>query len=83
MKNHEKAVREAASALKSAIGEAEKAGYRTTLPANWRDLDAIPVSETAKASVTVAVAGNVDSSTVDKAGSAAQKAVDKVVAKAK
>lgn len=48
MANHEQAVRDAAVALKTAIVEAEKAGYRVNLPAQVGDLDKVAISETGK-----------------------------------
>jgi hypothetical protein len=46
MANHEQAVRDAASALKEAIIEAQAAGYRVDLPAQVADLDKVAISET-------------------------------------
>jgi hypothetical protein len=48
MVNHEQAVRDAALALKTAIGEAVAAGFRVNLPAQVGDLDKVAISETAK-----------------------------------
>lgn len=59
----EKAVRDAARALKTAIAEAEAEGFRVDWPARAADLDAIGISETGKvkavpaASEPAAVAG--------------------------
>ncbi|RUU37223.1 hypothetical protein EOD08_15855 [Mesorhizobium sp. M6A.T.Ca.TU.002.02.2.1] len=44
----EKSVRDAASALKKAISNAEAAGYRVVMPRIANDLDGIVVSTTAK-----------------------------------
>ena len=44
----EKAVRDAAAALKTAIAEAEAAGYRVDWPANAGGLGAIGISETGR-----------------------------------
>lgn len=48
MANHEQAVRDACVALKTAIEEAQAAGYRVNLPAQVADLDKVAISETAK-----------------------------------
>lgn len=47
MDHHEKAVRDAAEALRLAIGEAEAAGYRIAWPHRAADLPGIGISETA------------------------------------
>jgi hypothetical protein len=47
MADNEKAVRDAAAALKTAINEAVTAGYRIDWPSNAAGLDTIAISETA------------------------------------
>lgn len=54
MKSHEETVRAAACALKSAIGDAEKAGYKVAWPRNAVALDAIGISETGARAAVVA-----------------------------
>ena len=49
----EKAVRDAASALRVAIETAETLGFRVDLPRRAKDLDAIAISATAKYHATI------------------------------
>lgn len=48
--DHEKKLRDAASALQVAIADAKKAGYAIQWPARPEDLGAMAISETAKVS---------------------------------
>lgn len=84
MKSKEKAVREAADALQSAIAAAKADGFVIDWPRSPEGLSAIAISETGKASVTVGVnTRDVDPALAAKAGEAAQAAADKVIEKGK
>jgi hypothetical protein len=79
MTNKEKAVREAAAALQTAILDARAAGLSVTWPRRFEDLPFIAISETGKgtATVSVAVPAGAGPDAVAKASLAAQTAVDK------
>lgn len=80
----EKAVRDAAEALRQAIDDATAAGLVVIWPRNADGLAGIAISETGKASVVVSTdTTRVDPETAAKAGAAAQKAANKVVDSAK
>lgn len=82
--NKEKAVRDAAEALRVAIANATDAGLVVIWPRDADGLERIAVSQTGKASVVMTTdATMVDAETAAKAGIAAQKAATKVVEGAK
>lgn len=85
MKNKEKAVRDIAVALLTAIQEAREAGMVVVWPSRPEGLSAIAVSETAKAVTTAQITtdDDVPDAVLSKATVAATKAAEKVVDNAK
>lgn len=76
MKAKEKAVRDAAAALATAIADAKEAGFTIAWPRRAEDLAFIQISETAVSHPTVTVTG-AEPAVATKAAAAAQKVVDK------
>jgi hypothetical protein len=84
MTSKEKAIRDAADALRKAIEDGREAGLVVAWPHRFEELERISVSDTHKAPVTVQVnAKDLPAEVANKAAVAAQKAADKQIEKAK